>query len=539
MRGLQTLPEALCQAAGSGAGVTFCDRGEETFRSYADLLTSARRVAASLAAAGLRRRDLVAVVVSDAEPFLTTLFGASLLGIVPALIYPPLTTVDLPQYLESSARVLRAAGARALVADTALVAAFESLRPVVPTLDLVLARETLDAAPIETLAPVALDDVAFVQFTSGSTSLPKGVTLSHANLCANILAVGGPNGLHAGAGDVAVSWLPLYHDMGLVGMLLGALYAVSPAVLVPPHTFVRRPAEWLRAITKYRGTISFAPTFAYDLCVRRLKARDLDGLDLSSWRVAGCGAEPIHAPTLQAFAEKFAPVGFRASSLLASYGLAEHVVAATLSPVGRGLATARVGEDDLVGCGRPLADHQLRIADESGAPLPDGTIGEIVLAGPSVMLGYYNEDTLTRQTVRDGWLRTGDLGCLKDGELFVCGRAKDVIIANGRKFHPQDLEWALEALDGLRRGKIVVFGVAQPGRADRVVVLVEAKPSDSTPALTAAIRSRVGDWFGIYVDDVAYVPSGTITRTTSGKVQRHAARARYLETENVEVRARS
>ncbi len=539
MRGLRTLPEALADAAASGATVTFVDRGDDTVRSYADLQAAAQGVAVSLLAAGLRRGDLAALIVSDAEQFLTALFGASMAGIVPALVYPPLTTVDLPEYLASVARVLRAADARAVVTDAALASDFDALRATCPALDVVLAREALDAPPSAIAGQVGLDDIAFVQFTSGSTSLPKGVTLSHANVCANVMAVNGPDGLHTVATDVAVSWLPLYHDMGLVGMLFGALYTDSPAVLIPPHVFVKRPVEWLRAITKHRGTISFAPTFAYDLCVRRIKERDLEGLDLSSWRVAGCGAEPIHAPTLDAFAEKFAAVGFRPESLLASYGLAEHVVAATLSPVGRGLRTAHLGDEDLVGCGRPLAGHQLRIVDEFGRPAPDGAIGEVVLAGPSVMLGYYKQDALTAEAIRDGWLRTGDLGRAKDGELFVCGRAKDVIIANGRKFHPQDLEWALEAIDGLRRGKVVVFGVPQPGRADRVVVLVEAKAGDSTLALTTAIRGRIGDLFGLYVDDVACVPSGTITRTTSGKVQRGAARARYLETEGMQVRARN
>src|SRR5581483_10509046 len=517
---LRTLPAILADAAAAGSGITFVDRGDERHRTYAEMLSAAQRVAAALRAAGLRRGDLAALVLSDAEEFLTTLFGASIAGIVPALVYPPLTTVDLPQYLDATGRVLRSAAARAVITDATLAPGFATLRATCPTLDIVLSRGDLDAEPAHDLGSASLDDIALVQFTSGSTSAPKGVTLTHRNVSANIAAVNGPHGLRTAHDDVAVSWLPLYHDMGLVGMCLGALHAGCPIVLMPPQTFVKRPAEWLRAITKYRGTISFSPTFGYELCVRRVKDRDLESLDLSSWRVAGCGAEPIHAPTLFGFADKFASVGFRAGSLLASYGLAEHVVAATMAPLGRGPRLETVADEDLVGCGRALPGHEVRIVDEAGEPVADGEVGEIVLAGPSVMLGYYRQDVLTAETIRDGWLHTGDLGCLSDGDLYVCGRAKDVIIANGRKFHPQDVEWALEDVEGVRRGHVVAFGVPEAGRADRIVVLIEAKGSASADRLTPAIRGRISDLFGIFVDEVVLAPAGTITRTTSGKVQR-------------------
>jgi fatty-acyl-CoA synthase len=301
--------------------------------------------------------------------------------------------------------------------------------------------------------------------------------------------------------------------------------------------------EWLRAIARHRGTISFAPTFGYDLCVRRVK--DLEGLDLSSWRVAGCGAEPIHAPVLRAFADTFAPAGFRATTLVPSYGLAEHVLAATLSPLGRPLRIDDVDRDDLldrrvaapprdgratievVSCGRPLPGHDLRIVGEDGRAVADRQVGEIVLAGPSVMRGYYNDEGLTAQTLRDGRLWTGDLGYVSDGELFVCGRAKDVIIVHGRKYHPQDLEWEVDALHGVRRGRVAAFAVNQPGSRDRVVVVVEPNGTAAADALTDAIRTGIADAFGVYVDDVVFVPGGTLGRTTSGKVQRAATKARY------------
>ncbi|MFI5178352.1 MAG: fatty acyl-AMP ligase [Vicinamibacterales bacterium] len=541
----RTLPEALDAGARAGTGYCFVSNGADVYRSYADIQRAAWRVARALREAGLRRGDLVALVLGDAEQFLTALFGASMSGVVPASLYPPATTSELSRYLELTAGILRASAARAVITWAALAPEFEQLRATCPDLEVVLTRETMDAPAIEPDSLPTLDDLAFVQFTSGSTSSPKGVALTHRNICANIDAINGPTGLATGADDVAVSWLPLNHDMGLVGMALGPLYSTRPSVLLAPQAFVKRPVEWLRALTRHEGTISFAPNFAFDLCVRRVKDRDLDGLDLSRWRIAGCGAEPVHGPTLAAFAEKFAPVGFRSTSFLPSYGLAEHVLAATFPPRGRAprveeleagaLSERRVarpaGSGDisvtLVSCGRAFPGHRVQVLDAADRPLPEREVGEIVLSGPSVMLGYYRQDELTAEAVRDGWLRTGDLGYLSGGELFVCGRAKDLIIVNGRKYHPQDLEWAVDSLAGVRRGRVVAFGASDPGQKDRVVLVVE--PSGTVPggSLTDAIRRQVSDLFGLYVDDVALVPSGTVGRTTSGKVQRAATKSRY------------
>ena len=523
---LRTLPDALAEAAGADAGYVFASGGAETFRSFAEIRAASVKASRALREAGLRPGDLVALVLGDAEAFLTMLFGASMAGVIPASVYPPAlmgTAGDLSHYLELTAGILRTSCARAVITTAALAPAFEGIRERCPALALVLAHEHLDAPPIEPETLPRLDDIAFVQFTSGSTSAPKGVALSHANLSANVDAINGAGGLMTTADDIGVSWLPLNHDMGLVGMALGAMYAARPCVLLPPQSFVKRPAEWLRALTRHGGTISFAPNFAYDLCVRRIKDADLDGLDLSRWRVAGCGAEPVHPPTLKAFARKFAPVGFRETSFLPSYGLAEHVLAATFAPRGRALRT----EDALVSCGSPLPGHSIRIVDEAGRPVPERRVGEILLAGPSVMLGYYEQDADTAEAIQDGWLHTGDLGYLSGGELFVCGRAKDIIIANGRKYHPQDLEWAVDDLAGVRRGRVVAFGTAGQGRADRVVMVVEPSGTVSTAALMEMVRRRIGDLFGLYVDEVAIVPSGTVGRTTSGKVQRAATKERW------------
>ena len=553
MTALRTLPEALADAARTDKGLVFIADGIETRRSFADLRLESLGVARALREAGLRPGDLAALVIDDAAQFLTTLCGASLAGIIPASLYPPVAASNPSAYREATARIIRLARARAVITTSALRQQFDDMRASCPSIDVVLSRETLDAPPLEPDHTALLDNIALVQFTSGSTAVPKGVVLTHRSLSANIEAINGPAGLGSSATDSALSWLPLYHDMGLIGMALGPLYCGRPAVLLTPQAFARRPVEWLRAISRHRATISFAPNFAYALCVRRVKDRDLEGLDLSCWRVAGCGGEPIHAPTLTAFAEKFAPVGFRETSFLPSYGLAEHVLAATFAPRGRRPRVEKMPADDLtewrpagldngtadsaamlVSCGRPFPGHRLRIVDQHERELPEGQVGEIALAGPSVMQSYYEQDELTAATLRNGWLYTGDLGYVSDGELFVCGRVKDIIIVNGRKYHPQDLEWGVEDLAGIRHGRIVAFGSPRHGGPDRVVIVAEPSGTVASDILSDAIRCRIGDLCGLPVDDVVLVRNGTVARTTSGKVQRAAIKARYERGELVD-----
>jgi len=543
---LRTLHQAIDDAAASDNGYCFASGEAERWQTYAALRDASLQVARALREAGLRRGDLVALILPDAGQFLIALLGASLGGVTPASLAPPATTVGLPRYLERTQTILRASGARAIVTARRLAAplteALAAARPAINPQPTVLTLDGLDASPLEPDFAPALDDVALVQFTSGSTASPKGVTLTHANLAANIAAFGGPHGIDISRDDVGVSWLPLSHDMGLVGMALGPLYAARPCVLLPPQEFVKHPAEWLRAITRHRATVSFAPNFAYDLCVRRVT--DTAGLDLSSWRVAGCGAEPVHAATLSAFSAKFAAAGFRETSYVPCYGLAEHVLAATVSPRGRpprvehvsaeGLTSGRIAMEQaegdrvvaLVSCGPSLPGHQLRIVSDDGRVVEERHVGEIYLAGPSVMAGYHNEPALTAETIRDGWLRTGDLGYLSEGELFVCGRAKDIVIVNGRKFPSEDLEWAVERVGGVRPGRAVAFASAGGG-VDRVVVVLESDGTVAANALVDGVRREVADLFGLFVDDVVVVRNGTVSRTTSGKVQRAATRERY------------
>ena len=545
MASLRTLHQAFDQAAATASGYWFTAHDAEQWRSYAALRDGSLQLARSLRDAGFRRGDLVALLLPDAEQFLVALLGTSYSGTTPASLAPPATTVGLPRYLERTIAILRSSEARAVVTTrriaAELVTALAAARSAFAHQPMVLIVDDLDATAIEPDFTPSLDDVALVQFTSGSTASPKGVTLTHANLAANIEAFGGPQGIAIASDDIGVSWLPLSHDMGLIGMALGALYAARPCALLPPQEFVKRPAAWLRAITRYRATVSFAPNFAYELCARRVA--DVTELDLSSWRVAGCGAEPIHADTLAAFAGKFSPAGFRETAFVPCYGLAEHVLAATVSPRGRGPRIERVSAgalsegqaraaDDgersiaLVGCGRSLPGHRVRIVGDGARVLDERMVGEIQLAGPSVMRGYHHEPALTAETIRDGWLRTGDLGFLSEDELFVCGRAKDVVIVHGRKFQSEDLEWAVERVGGVRAGRAVAFGASGEG-AERLVVVVERDGTVAPAVLAEAIRREIADLFGLAVDDVVVAESGTISRTTSGKVQRAATRALY------------
>jgi len=371
--------------------------------------------------------------------------------------------------------------------------------------------------------------------------------VTHANLMANITAFLGPRGMNGGPGDVAISWLPLYHDMGLIGFILGPLVYIGPAVIIPTTSFARDPRVWLKAIDKYRGTISYAPNFAYAQVVKRIRDQDLDALDLSCWRVAGCGAEPIHAPTLRSFAERLAPTGFRSEAFMPSYGLAESTLAVSIYPhtatpridqidaesLKRGRAHPATGNNgetsEIVSCGVPLPDHQVAIINEEGMMLPEREIGEVIVRGPSVTRGYFRNPEATAETWRDGWLRTGDMGYLAGGELYICGRSKELIIIRGANYYPQDIELAVRDLPGVKRGNAVAFSVNE-GREERLVILAESDTREGEH-LRHAIASRIREEVGLDPHRVVLVPAGTLLRTTSGKLQRRKMKQLYEQGE--------
>jgi fatty-acyl-CoA synthase len=539
----RTLIEALQAAAATPRGFRHLQPdGSVREQPYASLLDEARAVAAALQDRDIPRGSIAALIIPDSASFLSVFMGTVAAGLVPAPLHTPAATAEPRVYLRTLLPTLTISRARAIIVEDALAPALNFPDPshVIPLSSIVGGSSRVDPAV------AALDDPAFVQFTSGSTAEPRGVLLTHRAIAANISAIGGPSGLAFGSEDRGLSWLPLHHDMGLVGMALAALYFDRPATFLPALTFLKRPIEWLRAIAREQATVSFAPAFAFDLCVRRIADEDVSTLDLSSWRVAGCGGEPIRAGTLEAFARKLEPAGFTPSALAPSYGLAEHTLAVTLSRPGTGLKADVVRGDVLssrglalpcevsakdamtvVSCGRSIEGHHIRIVDESGVLLPDRSAGDIEIAGPSLMREYLGNPEATAHTLNGRWLKTGDCGYLVNGELYVCGRRKETIILHGRNYYPQDIEWVLSDLPGLRAGKVAAFGIGHgDDQGERLVIMIEA-PAFRSEALIAAVRCRVRDAFGLTVDDVPIVPAGTIGLTTSGKLQRARARAFY------------
>ncbi|MGE0449621.1 MAG: AMP-binding protein [Vicinamibacterales bacterium] len=537
-----TIAEALSSAATSSRGLRFVEHDGRTLEaSWAATLRDACMVAGALRSRGLETGSRVALIVPEVSGFVRAFFGISCAGLVPVPLAPPAQAGDLATFARQSGHILDAARVSAVIASSDVLSLIDlgGITPAPLLIDLAALEEGPSLA--EPVA-VPLDAVALLQFTSGSTSMPKGVVLTHRNIAANVAAIHGPAGLHVAPDDVTVSWLPLYHDMGLIGMLLASMYFPLDVVLLSPVLFLKRPSSWVDAISRFGGTVSFAPNFAYDLCVRRVKGPQIGALDLSRWRIAGCGAEPVRPDTLRRFAAHFAAAGFRPGALLPSYGLAEHSLAVSFAhgglhadvvdadrlvrdsravPVVNGSASVRV-----VRCGRWFPDHAIRIVDDAFQELPERHVGSIVAKGPSVMQGYFEQPEATASTLRDGWLVTGDLGYIADGALHVCGRTKDLIIRQGRKYHPPDLEWALADLHGISLSGVVVFGVSRVEEEDEVVAVLETRAARRAHEIEDAVRRRLRETAGLEIDRVVLTAPGTIPRTTSGKVRRSETRAR-------------
>jgi fatty-acyl-CoA synthase len=537
-----SVADALARAAQSRCGIRAIEHdGRSLLLPYDTLLTDALRIAGALHAGGLAPGDRVALVVPEVADYVRAFFGISAAGLVPVPLCPPAQAGDLATFAHQSAHILSASRAAAVVASPAVAPLLDEART--NRTQILTMHELRGGDPLAQPVPVSSDATALLQFTSGSTASPKGVVLSHANLAANVAAITGPCGLDVRDTDVGVSWLPLYHDMGLIGMLLSAVYSRADTIIMSPVLFLKRPTAWLEAISTYHATVSFAPNFAYELCLRRAKPSQVEALDLSRWRVAGCGAEPIRSDALAAFAERFAGAGFRASSFLACYGLAEHSLAVTFAPDGitvdtvdanclvRRSIAAPSGPDStqivrLVSCGRAFPGHEVRVVDEAGHQLPDRQVGTIIARGPSVMQGYFEDPVATAEALRDGWLHTGDIGYMAEGQLYVCGRTKDLIIRQGRKYHPSDLESAIAGLPGIRPSGVVVFGISRLSAADEVVAVLEARVSVAADDVVDQVRRRVRETAGLELDRVVVAPPGTIPRTTSGKVRRAETRER-------------
>ena len=527
------------------------DDGEQSTLTYGQLWAASVDVANALASRGLNPGDTVAIMLRTEPAFFSSFFGVLLAGCTPVPMYPPFRADRIEEYVQRQVEILHNADARLLIAFAEVERVAALLVGQAPSLRGVVTHATLltEGASIPRRAAAATpreSDPALIQYTSGSTGQPKGVLLSHANLLANIRALEAR--LEVGSDDVGVSWLPLYHDMGLIGAWLGFLYVGRPLALMSPLAFLARPARWLRALHTYRGTLSPAPNFAYDLCTHRIDDSELEGLDLSAVRVLLNGSEAVQPDSLDRFVRRFSAYGLRPEAVVPVYGLAECAVGLAAPQVGRraridvidrrlfqrtGVARPTTAKDALrlPSCGTPLPGHDIRVAVQNGATAPERHEGRVQFRGPSATSGYYRNPDATRELIGpDGWLETGDLGYVADGELFLSGRAKDLIIKGGRNLLPHEAEEVVGSVPGVRKGCVAAFGVADAERGtERFVIVAETRLTEreARARLEASIIERVASALGVPPDRVVLAPPGAVLKTSSGKIRRGATREAY------------
>jgi len=546
-----TMLHAFANAARRDAttGITLLpDRADKPpeQRSYRRLYHQATSLAAHLAQLGVQPGDRVVLVLPTSFEFITTFFAVQLVGAVPVPAYPPAALERAARAVERLRHVVDSSGARMCITTKRLRTLLGQLR-----VDRLVAVENLRSG--DKAKPPRVKrrrrDPAFIQYTSGSTDRPKGVLLSHDNLVMNIHAMG--LAMKISRSDRGASWLPLYHDMGLIGGLLTSIYWHMPLALLSPLGFMADPLRWLETITAHSATISPAPNFAYALCVRRAAKTPerLAGLNLSSWRVALNGAESVSLDVIDEFCATFGPRGFARATMLPVYGLAEASLAVTFPPVEaephaevvdrHQLAAGHAVPSDahnpeamvLVSVGTALPGHELIVVDEHGHELPEREVGHVIARGPSIMQGYYDDPATTGGVLVDGALWTGDLGYVSGGELFITGRTKDLVIVRGRNYYSEDLERIAAAVPGVRGGGVIAFAVHDDDQAAEVAIMVcETRETDAEARveIVRKISQAVADGSGIRLDEVVLAEPGTIPKTSSGKPQRSLTRELYL-----------
>lgn len=544
--GFATLTEALDFAAKGPTGINLYGLRGELIEAipYAELRTRARAMAARFLAAGLKPYDRVGLVAETDADFVSAFFACQYARVTPAPLPLPAPLGGRDAYVEQIGRMLASASAAAVFGPETLLPWLQEAANTAGTKIAMRVADLPEAEPLELPAP-APEDPSYVQFSSGSTRNPTGVLCTHQALMANALA-STRGGLQVTAKDRAVSWLPLYHDMGLVGFLLMPLSAQMSIDLMPTGAFVRRPLLWLDLMSRNGGTISYSPSFGYELCARRGDGTR-EGLDLSAWRVAGCGGDMVRPGPLAEFAERYAAAGFKASAFVPSYGMAEATLGLSMSPLGEGLIFDTLDVDRMerdgrvvagagprsrafVRCGPIFEGHEVEVRDENGAVLPERQVGRIFARGPSLMREYFGDPQATAAVLSaDGWLDTGDLGYLADGQIVPTGRAKDLILLNGRNVWPQDLEWTAESeVERLRSGDVAAFSIDEDA-GERLVVLVQARTGDPevrqvlVDDVAAVLRARHG-----VEARVELVGHNALPQTSSGKLSRSKARALFL-----------
>jgi fatty-acyl-CoA synthase len=544
-----TLCESLDYAAKSDAGFNFYSaRGAlEIVQTYRALHDQAKSHALRLSAAGIKPGERVALLAATSPEFLTLFFACQYAGIIPVPMPLPTAFGRREAYIDQIKGQMVSSGARMALGPAEFLpfvqeAAKDASLALVGTLADITALPEGGGA----LNPGKPGDLSYIQYSSGSTRFPMGVMVTHASLMANCHAMN-KYGARNSPGERAMSWLPFFHDMGLVGFMLGAVTSQSSIDYLPTEDFARRPLTWLKIISDNGASMSYAPSFGYELCARRvstMSAGALD-LDLSKWRVAGIGGEMIKPHVMRAFAEAFKPYGFSEKAFNASYGLAECVLAVSFSDTNAGLHVDIIDKDALedhraepadeahgrafVACGKILPGQRGEIRDENGKVLGQRQIGRLFVTGDSVMQGYFNNPEGTAEVLSNDWLDTGDLAYWIGDELVIVGRAKDMMIINGRNVWPQDIEWTVEHIDGLKSGDSAAILLNDASGAERATILVQCRPS--APAerarVAAEVRARVQESVGI-VCDVVLVPPRSLPKTSSGKLARVRAKNMYI-----------
>ena len=516
--------------------------------SYRALWEGALGYAAHLAETGLQPGQMVAIMLPTCKEYLYSFYGVLLAGGVPVPLYPPARLTTIEDHMTRHVGILRNAGATLMITIPEAKALAYLLRAQVESLRTVLVPADL-AGGGAGFSPVhgKPGDIGFLQYTSGSTGNPKGVVLSHANLMANVRAMG--TAVNASPEDVFVSWLPLYHDLGLIGANFATLVLGFPVVLMSPLAFLSRPVSWMRAIHRHRGTISGGPNFSFELCLRRIADDDMQGIDLSCWRFAFNAAEPVSPDTIVEFERRFGQYGLRKNCLSPSYGLAESSVGVAITTPGVAWRADRLDRDRftrtgeavfalegdpspliVIGCGTPIPGHDIRVVDAAGLELPDRHEGLLQFRGPSSTSGYYRNPEATKTLFAGEWVNTGDRAYLSEGVLFITGREKDIIIRGGRNISPYELEQAVGGLAGIRRGCVAVFGSRDAATGtERLVVIAEMRDRDASrhDDLRRMINELAVGLIGEPADDIVFAPPATVPKTSSGKIRRVAAREFY------------
>ncbi len=553
MADFPTLTEALDYAAKGKRGVNFFSgRGDLVEAlTWAEVREKAVALAKKLTAMGFERGDRIALIAQTSADFVVFFLGCQYASVLPVPLPLPTSFGGKDGYINQLNGQMKSCEATGVMAPAFMQDMVEQASTDVDLRFSGALSDYMAYAGDGDLALPSPDDLSYLQYSSGSTRFPHGVAVTHRSLLSNTRGMG-EHGVQMRDDDRCVSWLPFYHDMGLVGTFLTTVTSQCSVDFIPTEEYARRPLTWLRIMSANRGTITYSPTFGFDICTRRasLRANAMDDLDLSSVRVAGIGGDMIRPDVMRAFADTFAKVGFSENAFLPSYGLAECTLGVSFGEVGKGISIERVEEARLAGerhilvngaahepryrevvnCGRPLPEYEVEIRDEDDAVVDGGVVGRVFVRGTSVMAGYFNDPETTKAVLsEDRWLDTGDMGFLKDGDLFIVGRAKDLIIVNGRNHWPQDIEWAAEQLPGVKNGDVAAISVPGENAEEVPMILAQFGVRD------ASERARFVDDMKKHIQRetginciIELVPPRSLPRTSSGKLSRSKARIQYL-----------